>query len=110
MTRSRAARPRCTRCTRTAAACSTSGERAVFFGGLFDFWSRPEKSAFDALGASRAVELDGRSPRVLCEELALNEDEGSVGVGARRGKVVDISAEAGLVGDRVAFDAVDWRS
>jgi hypothetical protein len=34
LTRSRAARPRCTRCTRTAAACSTSGERAV---GLFDF-------------------------------------------------------------------------
>jgi hypothetical protein len=29
LTRSRAARPRCTRCTRTAAACSTSGEWAV---------------------------------------------------------------------------------
>ena len=105
MTRSRAWRDT----LHAAAAAAATRAAAGGFGGLFDFWSR-ERSAFDALGATRAGELDGRSPRVLCEELALNEDEGCLGVGARRGKVVDISAEAGLVGDRVAFDAVDWRS
>ena len=107
LTRSRAARPRCTRCTRTAAACSTSGEWAVGPGpGPVDSWF-----AFASrIGASRALELDGRSPRILCSEVALGEEGGFVGVGARRGGGVDTGAGAGLAGDRVAFDAVDWRS